>query len=1082
MFNLDKSKSRFIHFIQTGLLVAAAIIPLSLFSKGGIINASTVPSNPDFRDGAFDSNFSPVLSLATNNGTTNLAVPLPDGKILVGGYFRVAGGLIRTQLARLNSDGTFDNSFNVTIISTNTSSSLPTIHAILALPDGKILIGGSFNIVNTTTRNNLARLNADGSLDATFDIGSGFSAAVKAITLQPDGKLLVGGNFNSFNGVTRTCLTRLNPDGSLDTSLNTTISSGFADKMNSVVLQPDGKIFIQGTFNTVNGVLRRGLAKLNSDGTLDASFVEPGNYSLYNFMYAFAVRPDGRLYIGGFFEIRVNNQLVCQNLCRLNTDGTLDTSYFVSFGTNSSVRAMYLQPDGKLMIHGSFTTVNGVNRNGTTRLLDNGSIDATFNQTFNINYAASQSGPGSISSFAPLPDGGYLLPGSFTRINGSEVENLAKIDANGNADPNFAPPFAGVGLTYTSMRQPDGKLLVGGNFNRANGTPRNRVARFNADGSLDTSFNADVSNSQPGTSGFDNVNKFVVQPDGKILIGGAFALVNGEVHNFLGRLNADGSVESAFNPVIVYQGSGGGIINNIWLQPDGKIIIIGAFQTVNGVARYRIARLNSDGSLDTGFDVPMDSAYNSYLLSIVAQPDGKIILGGDLKFSGDSTIYGLARLNSNGSIDSSFHLPAQSATPSFVRSLALYDDGKILAGGTRSFDARPMLVRFNPDGSADASFSPGAIGSGSSNDAINSITLQPFGKILIGGSFSGVAGVARPNIARLIENGKLDYSFRALQTGAGISALNQTAAGDLIITGAFSQIENKEVTGIARLRNGFVTRTSFFDFDGDEKTDISIFRPTAGEWWYSKSSDGQVLAARFGLSIDKPVPGDFTGDGKTDIAFWRPQSGEWFVLRSENSTFLSFPFGQTGDIPVVGDFDSDGRADPGVFRPSTGDWFVLKSSGGVIILTFGSTGDLPVPADFDGDGKADIAIFRPSDGSWWYLQSSNSQFKVYRFGVGTDKPVPGDYTGDGKADIAVFRPSTGEWYFQRSEDNSYFSVPFGADGDIAAPGDYDGDGKFDTAVFRPSTANWFVQRSTAGILITTFGTSGDRPIPNVFVP
>jgi hypothetical protein len=107
---------------------------------------------------------------------------------------------------------------------------------------------------------------------------------------------------------------------------------------------------------------------------------------------------------------------------------------------------------------------------------------------------------------------------------------------------------------------------------------------------------------------------------------------------------------------------------------------------------------------------------------------------------------------------------------------------------------------------------------------------------------------------------------------------------------------------------------------------------------------------------------------------------------------------------------------------------------------------------------------------------------VYRFGVGTDKPVQGDNTGDGKADIAIFRPSTGEWYFQRSEDNSYFSVPFGANGDIAAPGDYDGDGKFDTAVFRPSTANWFVQRSTAGILITSFGTNGDRPIPNAFVP
>jgi hypothetical protein len=140
------------------------------------------------------------------------------------------------------------------------------------------------------------------------------------------------------------------------------------------------------------------------------------------------------------------------------------------------------------------------------------------------------------------------------------------------------------------------------------------------------------------------------------------------------------------------------------------------------------------------------------------------------------------------------------------------------------------------------------------------------------------------------------------------------------------------------------------------------------------------------------------------------------------------------------------------------------------------------PFDFDGDGKTDVGIFRPSDGSWWYTRSSGTDFRVYRFGTGSDIMTPGDYTGDGKADIAIFRPSSGEWYIQRSEDNSFFSFPFGASGDVPAPGDYDGDEKFDAAVFRPSTGNWFVNRTTAGILITGFGTNGDRPIPNAFVP
>jgi len=277
--------------------------------------------------------------------------------------------------------------------------------------------------------------------------------------------------------------------------------------------------------------------------------------------------------------------------------------------------------------------------------------------------------------------------------------------------------------------------------------------------------------------------------------------------------------------------------------------------------------------------------------------------------------------------------------------------------------------------------------------------------------------------------------------------------------------------------------TPRFDFDGDGKTDISIFRPSVGEWWINRSASNQTVAAQFGTSTDKLVPEDYTGDDKTDIAVWRPSTGEWFILRSEDGSYYSFPFGTNGDIPVPADYDADGKTDAAVFRPSTGTWYILNSNGsGTSIVQFGSSEDKPVPADFDGDGKADIAIFRPSDGSWWYLQSSNSQFKVYRFGLGTDKPVQGDYTGDGKADIAVFRPATGEWFFQRSEDNSFYSFPFGQNGDLPAPGDYDGDGRFDAAVFRPASADWYVQRSTAGILITNFGTNGDRSIPNSFVP
>jgi hypothetical protein len=272
------------------------------------------------------------------------------------------------------------------------------------------------------------------------------------------------------------------------------------------------------------------------------------------------------------------------------------------------------------------------------------------------------------------------------------------------------------------------------------------------------------------------------------------------------------------------------------------------------------------------------------------------------------------------------------------------------------------------------------------------------------------------------------------------------------------------------------------DFDGDGKTDISIFRPSVGEWWYLKSSDGGNGALQFGQSTDRLTPADYTGDGKADIAFFRPASGFWYILRSEDFSFLSFPFGANGDVPATGDFDGDGRADPTIYRPATNEWFILRSTGGTAITTFGTAGDVPTLGDYDGDGRTDIAIYRPSVGEWWVQRSSNGSVYAFQFGTSTDKPVQGDYTGDGKADSAFFRPSSGEWFILRSEDSSFYSVPFGANGDQPSPGDYDGDGRFDTAVFRPSTSTWYIQRSTTGTLILGFGISGDQSVPNVFVP
>jgi hypothetical protein len=280
----------------------------------------------------------------------------------------------------------------------------------------------------------------------------------------------------------------------------------------------------------------------------------------------------------------------------------------------------------------------------------------------------------------------------------------------------------------------------------------------------------------------------------------------------------------------------------------------------------------------------------------------------------------------------------------------------------------------------------------------------------------------------------------------------------------------------------FRTAAKRFDFDGDGQTDISIFRPSAGQWWYLRSSDAVNRVFQFGNSSDRIVPADYTGDGRADIAVWRPSTGQWFILRSEDASFYAFPFGLSEDIPAPADFDGDGRADPAVFRPSTGTWFISRSTGGTTILQFGLDGDLPVVADYDGDGRADIAIYRPSGGEWWYLRSSDGESRVFQFGASSDKPVPADYTGDGRADIAFWRPSNGEWFVLRSENLSYFTIPFGLSGDIPVPGDYDGDGRTDFAVWRAADTNWYLLRSTSGFIVAQFGAAGDKPVPSAFVP
>jgi hypothetical protein len=275
------------------------------------------------------------------------------------------------------------------------------------------------------------------------------------------------------------------------------------------------------------------------------------------------------------------------------------------------------------------------------------------------------------------------------------------------------------------------------------------------------------------------------------------------------------------------------------------------------------------------------------------------------------------------------------------------------------------------------------------------------------------------------------------------------------------------------------TGTARVDFDGDGKSDRSVFR--SGNWYVQRSTAGFV-AQQWGSSSDTVISGDFDGDGKADYGVFRPTASpdttpDFFILQSSNNTPKYVAWGLPGDTPVIGDFDGDNKDDVAVWRSSTGQWAIKPTNNSApIYYTFGQNGDRPIVADYDGDNKDDVAVYR---GGNWYIIGSTVGFKAQNWGVAGDSVVPGDYDGDSKDDLAVWRPETGQWSILQSSNNTPKYVTFGQLGDTVVPGDYDGDGKDDVAIFR--NGFWYTIGSTSGLQpAVQFGVGGDIPIENVY--
>ncbi|WP_187264548.1 T9SS type A sorting domain-containing protein [Pontibacter beigongshangensis] len=761
--------------------VAAVLVVAGAFS---VAQAQNLPGS---NDASF--NTADAVVAAGFNSTVYTVALQADSKIVVGGNFNslVGGG---NRIARLNADGSLDNSFN-------TGAGFNTAVRSLALqPDGKIVVGGNFTSFNGIDRNRIARLNADGTLDASFNPGAGFAgsanSSVQSLALQPDGKIVVGGNFTSFNGIDRNRIARLNADGTLDASFNP--GAGFtgsaSSSVQSLALQPDGKIMVGGSFSYDNGIKRYDIARLNADGTLDTSFDTPTN--LIGPIYSIALQPDGKVVIGGSLLLFHNGTRISM-ITRLNADGTLDSS-FDSGGTfgsfNNTVRSVALQPDGKIVVGGEFTAHNSRWCNYIARLNADGTNDASFNPGKGFTPYNPGQGTGfnfPVYSVALQSDGKIVAGGDFSSYNGTRYSKIARLNGDGTVDGSFI----GKGfndLVRSIVLQPDGKIVVGGDFTHYNGTPRSRIARLHADGTLDASFD-------PGT-GFNSddwpirVYALALQSDGKIVVGGWFTSFNGTEQNRIVRLNADGSLDNSFNTGAGFNTA----VQSLTLQPNGKVVVGGSFDSFNGIGRNGIARLNTDGTLDDSFNP--GTSFNA----IAAQPDGKIVLGRRITSSDGTWRDIVVRLHADGTLDTSF---IETGFDGPIHFIALQSDGKIVVGGRfTSSDGteRNRVARLNADGTLDTSFNP-EFKPGGSNGTVYSIALQPNGKIVVAGTFSLNTGtVPSYSITRLNADGTLDASFNP---GTGFNSEVRSVVlqpdGKIVAGGWFTTYNQIPRTRIARL-------------------------------------------------------------------------------------------------------------------------------------------------------------------------------------------------------------------------------------------------------------------------------------------
>lgn len=649
-------------------------------------------------------------------------------------------------------------------------------------------------------------------------------------------------------------------------------------------------------------------------------------------------------------------------------------------------------------------------------------------------------------------------------------------------DPDFNP--GANGTVYAMAVQADGKILVGGDFSAVGGgfgaTTRNRIARLLPDGTVDASFN-------PGAS--SNVNAIVVQPDGKILIGGWFTTVGGGTgtatsRNHLARLNADGSIDSTFNP------NANSLVNTIVLQPDGKILVGGSFSSIGGASRANIARLNADGTVDAGFNPGASGEVNV----ITLQADGRILVGGSFQNLGGGGLTlrrNIGRLLATGAIDASFDPGANGE----VQAIVEQGDGKIVfggsfsgaGGGTGQF-VRNYLARVQSDGSIDLSYNPGA------TSQVSALLLRDDGRLLVGGFFSGLGEgtgtTSRDGLGLLNVDGTVAVGY-----DPGTSWVRALAMGDgrVLVGGQFSTLGGGSSTfnsnapqrkNIGRLLSEIdLTLFSAVDHDGDHTGDLLVYRADTGFRSSQFTFNAGFVGVDGGWAPNWTLKGArFTDDGVTDAFLFNTSSGQWFTVAGDGVggfTNRTSGFWSPTWQRFIVDLNGDGLSDVFLWNPATGAWFkcLTRRDGSFSYQSgfwFASAGWELYPMRLNADRRQDFFLFNRATGQWFWVVGAEDGFAYPASGFWSTEWTfqPADFNGDGLSDLLLQRPSDGLWIMMTvTGAASYtFTSGFFSTGFAPTVFDVEGDGRQDLFLHNATSGQWFELASNGAGGFTAVGT------------